>query len=61
LKVIDPENPGPGKYDPKVELIRASSQSIIVMKEDRPNFDKEKQKPGPGQYNLIKESQPKFR
>ncbi len=57
---MDPENPGPGNYNPKSSIVKDRSGSIIIMRENRPNFDKERQKPGPGQYNLIKDQKPKF-
>lgn len=40
LKIMDPENPGPGQYDPKIEILIESTPSIIVMREKRPSFDK---------------------
>lgn len=37
---MDPENPGPGQYNPKDEILRSSSQSTTLTREKRPNFDK---------------------
>ncbi len=38
LQVYNPENPGPGAYDPKIELVKKNNGSVIVNRENRPDF-----------------------
>jgi hypothetical protein len=49
---VNPENPGPGQYDPKVSLVKPKLLISEVPKEDRPGFEKHRHTPGPGFYNL---------
>ena len=59
---VNPENPGPGQYDPSVSLVKEGSVAFNQPKEKRPDFDKEKQYPGPGFYNLRgKEEGPQWK
>jgi hypothetical protein len=49
---VNPENPGPGQYDPKISLVKPKESIYEVPKEKRPDFEKHRHTPGPGFYNL---------
>ncbi len=40
--------------------MKKNNGSAIVVRENRPDFQKEKLKPGVGEYMLVKEHKPKF-
>lgn len=52
LEVWNPENPGPGQYDPSLALVKESSKKYEAGTEKRPDFEKHRYSPGPGYYNL---------
>ena len=48
--------PGPGQYDPAIELVREKGPNYRVGTESRNRTDPEAtQKPGPGQYDINRE------
>lgn len=49
---VNPENPSPVQYDPKITLVKPSTATSEIPKERRPDFEKQRQTPGPGFYNL---------
>lgn len=40
LEVKNPEEPGPGQYDPSLTLVKSKSQMFNLGKEKRPDFEK---------------------
>jgi hypothetical protein len=49
---VNPENPGPGQYDPKLTQVKPKTLVNEVPKETRPDFEHQRHTPGPGFYNL---------
>ena len=49
---MNPETTAPGQYDPKDTLTKPKCSVSEVPKEKRPDFEKHRQSPGPGFYNL---------
>lgn len=49
---VNPETSAPGQYDPKDTLTKPRCSVSEVPKEKRPDFEKHRQSPGPGFYNL---------
>jgi hypothetical protein len=44
--------PGPTQYDPKYKLVKEALPDTFIPHEKRPDFEKAKFTPGPGQYML---------
>ena len=49
---VNPETTAPGQYDPSITQTKPRCSVSEVPKEKRPDFEKHRQSPGPGFYNL---------
>ena len=49
---VNPENPAPGQYDPRISLVKPGTATSEVPREKRPDFEHHRKTPGPGFYNL---------